>query len=85
MRYEVSPAHREHAGPGRPEASFSLLPSGTGRPRGFHLDCALAQRAKSLLRRAGDRCLPARGIGLPGEKTVFVRALAEIDQTTFGC
>ncbi len=26
-----------------------------GRPRGFHLDCALAQRAKSLLRRAGDR------------------------------
>ncbi len=23
-----------------------------GRPRGFHLDCALAQRAKSLLRRA---------------------------------
>ncbi len=28
-----------------------------GRPRGFHLDCALAQRMKSLLRRAGDqRC-----------------------------
>ena len=31
-----------------------------GRPRGFHLDCALAQRAKSLLRRAGDRCRSAR-------------------------
>ena len=30
-----------------------------GRPRGFHLDCALAQRAKSLLRRAGDRCRSA--------------------------
>ncbi len=26
-----------------------------GRPRGFHLDCALAQRVKSLFRRAGDR------------------------------
>ncbi len=26
-----------------------------GRPRGFHLDCALAQRLKSLFRRAGDR------------------------------
>jgi hypothetical protein len=26
-----------------------------GRPRGFHLDCALAQRAKSLFRRAGDQ------------------------------
>ncbi len=26
-----------------------------GRPRGFHLDCARAQRAKSLLRRAGDQ------------------------------
>ncbi len=31
-----------------------------GRPRGFHLDCALAQRLKSLLRRAGDRCRSAR-------------------------
>ncbi len=30
-----------------------------GRPQGFHLDCALAQRAKSLLRRAGDRCRSA--------------------------
>ncbi len=33
----------------------------------------------------GGRCLPAPGIGHSGEKTVFVRALAEIDQTTLGC
>ncbi len=26
-----------------------------GRPQGFHLDCARAQRVKSLFRRAGDR------------------------------
>ena len=30
-------------------------PNNRGRPRGFHLDCALAQRVKSLFRRAGDR------------------------------
>ncbi len=55
-----------------------------GRPRGFHLDCALAQRAKSLLRRAGDRCRSAREPGLP-VATCIVRALAEIDKTTLGC
>ena len=30
-------------------------PTKGGRPQGFHLDCALAQRVKSLFRRAGDR------------------------------
>ena len=36
-----------------------------GRPQGFHLDCALAQRAKSLLRRAGDRCPGWRRLARP--------------------
>ncbi len=31
------------------------------------------------------RCLPALGMGHPGEKTFSVRALAEIDQTTESC
>jgi hypothetical protein len=39
-----------------------------GRPRGFHLDCARAQRLKSLLKRAGDQCRSALGRGHPGEK-----------------
>ncbi len=30
-------------------------PTKGGRPRGFHFDCAFAQRLKSLFRRAGDQ------------------------------
>ena len=51
-----------------------------GRPKTC-FDCPT--RAAALT--PGGRCLPALGIGLTGEKTGFVRALAEIDQTTLGC
>ena len=38
-----------------------------GRPRGFHLDCALAQRLKSLFRRAGCRSALEPGCVYPNK------------------
>ena len=70
------------------------------RSRAAHLGdsfyFAKCEIVESLLRRGarwfertglkpGGRCLPAHESGLPGEKIAFVRALAEIDQTTEGC
>ncbi len=37
------------------EIQTQQKPRRGGRPRGFHLDCALAQRVKSLFRRAGNQ------------------------------